>query len=134
MTLVEQNLMTARRYLALLERGVVSAELKALLHPNITQHEFPNPLSPNGITRDLATMLEGVERGKQVLSAQTYDIQNAFGAGNQAILEIVWRGTLAIPIGKLVVGDVMTAYFATIFEFEDGKIIAQRNYDCFEPF
>jgi ketosteroid isomerase-like protein len=31
------------------------------------------------------------------------------------------------------VGDVMRAHFATFIEFRDGKIVAQRNYDCFEP-
>jgi hypothetical protein len=47
---------------------------------------------------------------------------------------------LAIPLGKLAVGDQMVANFAQFYEFEEDsndnkmKIIRQRNYDCFDPF
>jgi ketosteroid isomerase-like protein len=39
---------------------------------------------------------------------------------------------LAIPIGTLAPGDRMKAHFAMFFEFRDGRIALQRNYDCFE--
>jgi ketosteroid isomerase-like protein len=28
----------------------------------------------------------------------------------------------------------MRAHIAAFLEFRDGKIVAQRNYDCYEPF
>ena len=34
---------------------------------------------------------------------------------------------------KTPAGSVMRARFAQFFEFRDGKIVAQRNYDCFYP-
>ncbi|MCB0631806.1 MAG: hypothetical protein R2824_20670 [Saprospiraceae bacterium] len=39
-----------------------------------------------------------------------------------------------LPVGNLSAGEDMVAYFAQFFEFKDGKIYRQRNYDCFEPF
>lgn len=40
---------------------------------------------------------------------------------------------LAVPLGTLKGGSEMRAHFATLLEFRDGKIVAQRNYDCFDP-
>jgi hypothetical protein len=50
------------------------------------------------------------------------------------IIEAIWTGTLAIPLGNIPIGGQMKAWFAQFYEFKDGKIIKQRNYDCFEPF
>ena len=44
-----------------------------------------------------------------------------------------WTGTLAVPVGALPVGGQMRARFAQFYELRDGKIVAQRNYDCFDP-
>jgi ketosteroid isomerase-like protein len=41
-------------------------------------------------------------------------------------------GTLAVPFGSFPVGSQMKAFFAVFLEFREGKIIRQRNYDCFE--
>ena len=40
---------------------------------------------------------------------------------------------LAIPLGTLPAGGEMRARFAVFLQFRDGKIVSQRNYDCFEP-
>jgi ketosteroid isomerase-like protein len=34
---------------------------------------------------------------------------------------------------QLCAGGAMKARFAVSLEFQDGKIVRQRNYDCFEP-
>jgi len=39
---------------------------------------------------------------------------------------------LAVPFGSLLVGGQMKAFFAVFLEFREGKIVRQRNYDCFE--
>ena len=127
------NLETARRYLAALERGAVGDELAAFFAPDVVQQEFPNRLTPNGARRDLAALLDGAERGQQVMAAQRYDVQTATADGNRVVLEVEWTGTLAAPIGSLPAGGAMRAHFAVFIEFRDGKIVAQRNYDCFEP-
>ena len=44
------------------------------------------------------------------------------------------RNSLAVPLGSIPVGGEMKAHFAHFYEFKDGKIFKQRNYDCFEPF
>ncbi len=127
------NLETVRRYLTAIEQGATGATLAAFYAPEVVQEEFPNRLVVNGARRDLAAILEGAERGQKVISAQTYEIRNAVEQGNTVALEVLWTGTLAIPFGSLAVGDKMRAHFAVFIELRDGKIVAQRNYDCFDP-
>jgi ketosteroid isomerase-like protein len=73
-------------------------------------------------------------KGRQVLQKETYEVVHPYETGNTVIIEAIWKGILVIPVGKLNTGDVMKAYFAQVFQFKDGKIFRQRNYDCFEPF
>ena len=131
---MNNNLIIARQYLAALENGVDRDELAQFFTEDVIQKEFPNRLTPDGAVRDLDALLEGHERGKQILAGQQYEIDNAIESGDRVALEVRWTGTLAIPIGSLAVGGQMHARFAVFLEFRDGRIAAQRNYDCFEPF
>lgn len=103
-------------------------------HPDIEQIEYPNTLTKNTTIRKLNDLKLAAEKGKQVLQKEEYEILNSYTVGNTVILEALWTGTLAIPLGSIPVGGQMKAHFAQFFEFKDGKIIRQRNYDCFEPF
>ncbi|WP_206755571.1 nuclear transport factor 2 family protein [Trichocoleus sp. FACHB-262] len=127
------HLTVARQYLSALERGVGRDELATFFTDDVVQEEFPNRLVPNGATRDLNALLEGNERGKQIMARQYYNITNIVEASDLVVLEVQWSGTLAHAVGPLAAGDTMHARFAVFLEFRDGKISAQRNYDCFEP-
>jgi len=48
-------------------------------------------------------------------------------------VEARWTGTLAQAIGPIPAGTIMKARFVQFFEFRAGRIVAQRDYDCFEP-
>jgi ketosteroid isomerase-like protein len=124
----------SRRYLAAIEAGAVGDELAAFFAPDVEQIEFPNRLVPSGARRDLATMLEGAVRGQQILRAQRYEVRAAYADGPAVILEAIWIGTLAIPVGAIPAGGEMRAHFAVVLEIADGRIVRQRNYDCFDSF
>jgi ketosteroid isomerase-like protein len=127
------NLDRARQYLAAIQRGATGNELARFFTPDVVQEELPNRVSPDGKRRKLTEILEGAERGQKVLSAQRFEIRSAVATGNRVILEVLWVGTLAIPFGTIPAGGEMRAHSAMFLEFRDGKIAAQRNYDCFEP-
>jgi ketosteroid isomerase-like protein len=133
LTLEQTHLDLARRYLQALADGATGPRLAAFFTPDVEQREYPNRLTPHGAVRDLAALLEGAERGQAILAAQTYVIERALASGSHVALEVTWTGTLAIQLGALNAGDTMTAHFAVFLDFRDGKIAAQRNYDCFEP-
>ena len=137
------NLETARRYLAAIEAssggsgdsggsGTESAE--SFFAPDVVQEEFPNRLVPAGARRDLTALREAAARGRGVMQRPRYEVGGAYAVGDTVILEVLWVGALAVPIGQLQPGQEMRAYFAMFLEFRDGRIRRQRNYDCFEPF
>ena len=122
----------ARRYLDAVEAHDGSA--LAFYAPDAVQIEYPNRLVPAGATRDLAALREAGERGRQVLVGQRYDVRHAVAAADRVALEVLWTGTLAVPVGSIPAGGEMRAHFAMFLDFRDGRIVGQRNYDCFEPF
>jgi len=126
------NLGIARKYLQALERGETGAALGSFFAPDVVLEEFPNRLTPSGKKRDLAEALEGAERGKKVMSAQMYKIKNEIAENERVALEVEWVGTLAVPFGSIPAEGQRKAFFAVFLEFREGKIIRQRNYDCYE--
>lgn len=134
----EANLETARRYLAAIEASSTDngegESVDAFFAPDIIQDEFPNRLVPSGARRNLNALREAAARGKAVIKSQRFEVQTAHAVGDTVILELLWVGTLRVPVGSLSAGAEMRAHFAMFLEFRDGLIHRQRNYDCFEPF
>jgi ketosteroid isomerase-like protein len=126
------NLESARHYLKSIEDGTF-ADIAELFAPNMLMEQLPNRIYPKGIRCGVSEMAEAFEKGRKLLSRQTYQITNHVTSGNTLALEVLWRGTLAIPLGALPAGGEMQSHSAMFLEFLDGRIVAQRNYDCFDP-
>lgn len=129
-----ENEKTVVAFLKMIEERKSSDELSNFYHPEIEQTEYPNAIVKTTAVRNLQDLKEGSERGKKILLKEEYEIKNLYSSNNHVILEAIWKGTLSVPVGSLPVGGQMTANFAQFFEFKDGKIYKQRNYDCFDPF
>lgn len=127
------NIERAHAYLRAIEAGTLREVFSEYFAPGVVVEWFPNRLSPNGSKSDFSGLSDAVERGQQLMSRQTYEIRNALADGDRVVLEVIWAGTLAVPVQTIPAGGQMRAYFAMFLDFHDGKIIAQRNYDCFEP-
>ena len=63
---------------------------------------------------------------------QKYKIKQEIADRNRVALEVEWVGTLAVPFASIPAGGQMKAFFGVFLEFREGKIIRQRNYDCFK--
>src|SRR5687767_14126394 len=100
----QENIATARRYLAAIEAGATGDALAVFFTPDVVQVELPNRLVPNGVRRDLAAILDGAERGQRVMAAQRFEVRNAIASGDRVALEVVWTGTLRVPLGSLPAG------------------------------
>lgn len=122
-----------RKYFDAIENGEPGQSLQ-FFAPDVIQEEFPNRLMPDGATRDLAALGEAAARGRKVMARQRYEIVNIVASGNQVAVETIWTGTLAVPFGSIPAGGEMRARFAIFLELRDGRIVRQRNYDCFDPF
>jgi ketosteroid isomerase-like protein len=128
----DSNLDTARRYLKAIEDGDAHYVL-SLISPDAVLEQLPNRIYPKGLRANVSQAAEAFEKGRKILSRQTYEITNQSATGNIVALEVLWTGTLAIPFGTLAAGSQMRCHSAIFIEFRDGKIVAQRNYDCFDP-
>ena len=105
-----------------------------LLHENFVQEEMPNLLNRRGQKSDAAQTIQRIAVGKQILSQQSFEIISSIEQTDRAVVEAVWLGTMAVDAGPLKKGQKLKAYFCMIFQFKDGKIFRQKNYDCFEDF
>ena len=129
----DELISVARQYLAAIERGDLDAML-GVFDPEALQIEYPNRLKAKGDRRGLERMAADFGRGRQLLRSQRYEVLGATATGTTVALEVLWTGELAVPLGPLKVGETMSAHSAMFFEFRDGRILVQRNYDCFEDF
>ncbi|MGY4828216.1 nuclear transport factor 2 family protein [Sphaerotilaceae bacterium SBD11-9] len=127
------NLATVRAYLKALESGAVGEALARFFTPDAQQIELPNKLNPTGGQSDLPTLLKRAEQGQKLLQHQSYEVRSAVAQRSCVAVEAQWSAVLAVPVASLPAGATMRAHFAMFFEFSEGRISRQRNYDCFEP-
>ena len=126
------NLKKLQQYLRCIEQGEF-AYIADLFSHDATFEQFPNRIYPNGLRSDVSRMAEAFEKGRKLLSSQNYEITSFIADGDILSIEVRWTGTLAIAFGSLTIGSQMRADSAMFFVFKDGKIVSQRNYDCFHP-
>jgi ketosteroid isomerase-like protein len=122
----------ARRYLEAVEAGATGERLAAFFSAESLQEEFPNRLLPQGARRNLEQVLAGAERGQSLMASQRYEVLNTIAQGDWVALEVRWTGVLRQPVPGLPAGE-MRARFGVFLQFQGGKIVQQRNYDCFDP-
>jgi ketosteroid isomerase-like protein len=129
------NLAVVRRYLqAVAQPHATLDNLAAFLHPDVIQEELPNLVVPSGIKRDWAALSVARAKGAQVITNQSYEILTSLCRGDRVALEVLWTGTLQVPYGPRPPGSVMRAHMAAFFQLRDGRIVHQRNYDCYQPY
>ncbi|MCD0483683.1 nuclear transport factor 2 family protein [Streptacidiphilus sp. ASG 303] len=123
----------AVRYHDAVAAGASGEELARFFTPDAVHRELPNLLFPDGAVRDVAGLCEAAERGLRRLSGQRFEVLDAVASDDRVALEVRWEGVLAEAMGPLPAGHVLRAHIATFLEIRDGRIAAQRNYDCYEP-
>lgn len=134
MNRMSANVSVARQYLDAVASIESPDKVSEFYAPDVVIQEFPNRIAPNGRIRTSAQLREAYEQGQKLLQSQTYDIRNIVEAGDEVVMELEWTGTLAIPVMNLPAGSQMKAFVAMFLTFRDGKIVSQRNYDCYPPF
>lgn len=107
--------------------------MKALFTTDVVIEQLPNRIYPQGLQGTLSQMESAFEKGRKLFTSQSYEIKNAVAHEDRVAVEVLWTGTLALGFGNLSAGSQMRCHSAMFFEFVNGKIARQRNYDCFEP-
>ena len=101
--------------------------LATLMHPDVRFDEMPNLIAPHGNAYGFDAALAGFRKGRETLSAQSYDIHShARGrrhdrrAGRHGAAR--WRRR----------ARQLTAHIATFTQVRDGRIFRHATYDCYE--
>jgi ketosteroid isomerase-like protein len=132
--LAQSNASLARQYLKAVESLGPLKDVAAFYGPDVVFQEFPNRIAPQGRVRRAGDLSAAYQKGQQLLQSQTYAVQRIMEAGDEVAVELEWTGVLAIPVMNLPAGSEMKAFVAMFLTFREGKIISQRNYDCYPPF
>lgn len=132
---LSQNMKTAIAFVHLVEQHVTDTDAYTdVLHPDVEFIEYPNLITKNGQVRNKENALKGIALGKAILSSQRYDYLDWHETPDCVVIEILWKAVMAIDAGHLKQGQELQAHICMIVCFKDGKIISQRNYDCYQPF
>ena len=102
--------------------------LARVLHPDARISELPNAINRGGSKRDMVEARAAFERGKGLLSEQSYDVHETIVSGDRIAARATWTGTLAAN------GKQLKAHIATFSEVRDGRIFRHATYDCYEAF
>ncbi|MET3804858.1 ketosteroid isomerase-like protein [Nakamurella sp. UYEF19] len=127
-----ETLEVARRYLRAVEQGDV-AELRAHLTTDFVQREWPNPMSPQGASRNLPEVLQAAARGREVVDEQVFQIATEAVDGDRVILEVNWSAVLLVDFPTQPAGTRIRARIAVFLRIRDGRVCAQDNYDAYVP-
>lgn len=132
---MNKNTAVLNKYLHLIETFSEDHDaLKSLLDANVEFVEYPNAINPKGQVRKLEQALKGLEMGRKILAWQKYAVNEILEGVDRLFVEANWSGQVAADVGPLKKDQRLTAHCAMRFDFKDGKIIRQVNYDCYEPF
>jgi ketosteroid isomerase-like protein len=126
---------TVHAWLRLVERfSEDGAALAAVLHPDYVHTELPNAMSPRVRERGVVDTLSGLMAGRQTIEDQRIEVTRTIESGSTVVVEAAWRGTLKVDAGALRRGDTLSATICIVFDLaDDGRILRQRNYDCYDP-
>jgi ketosteroid isomerase-like protein len=128
------NIARARQYLAAFEAGESIDKILEFYAPDAVIQEFPNRIAPQGRTRRATDIRAAYEQGRKIMRSQIYNVQRIVESGDEAAIEMEWSGVLAVTAMGLPAGSEMKAFVAMFLTFRDGRIVSQRNYDCYPPF
>jgi ketosteroid isomerase-like protein len=132
--MASSNVSRARQYLQAVASLKSSEDVAEYFSPDVVFQEFPNRIAPQGRVRRAAELQAAYKQGQQLLRSQNYAVRRIVEAGDEVAVELEWTGVLAIPMMNLPAGSEMKAFVAMFLTFQDGKIVSQRNYDCYPPF
>lgn len=127
-----ENLATARRYLQAIEYSAGADAIAEFFAQEVIVEILPSLYFPKGSRSDLSGIRISFERGKKVMTRQRYLVKNAIASVDQVAMEVEWTGTLAVPFQGIPAGGQMCAHVGIFLQFKNGKIVSQRNYDCYE--
>jgi ketosteroid isomerase-like protein len=128
-----ENVELVERFLAAFDRRwPAEDELADLLAPDVRFVERPNLINPAGSERDATAMRAALERGRELLAWQSYEVLDHIASGDIVVTRMRWRGELAVDAGPWPAGTRMAAWCVAHYRLAAGRIVSIEQHDCYE--
>ena len=128
-----ENVSVVERFLAAFDRRwPADDELAELIAPDIRFIERPNLINPGGSERDPEAMRAGLERGRRLLTRQSYEVRDHVARGDTVVTRMRWSGELAVDAGPWPAGTRMAAWCVAHYRVAAGRIVHIEQHDCYE--
>jgi ketosteroid isomerase-like protein len=128
-----QNIEVVERFLSAFDRRwPTEDELAELVAPEVRVVERPNLINPAGSERDAAAMRAALERGRQLLAWQSYEVRDHLAGGDTVVTRMRWSGELAVDAGPWPAGTRMAAWCVAHYRLAAGRIVHIEQHDCYE--
>ena len=127
------NVEVVERFLAAFDRRwPTQDELEELLAPEVRFIERPNLINPGGSERDAAATRAGIEKGRELLAWQSYEVRDHVARGDTVVTRMRWSGELAVDAGPWPAGTRMAAWCVAHYRVAAGRIVEIEQHDCHE--
>jgi ketosteroid isomerase-like protein len=117
-----------------LESGLRGEALRDFFAPDAIFVEYPNPITPQGATRNATQAVEASKSGAELLAWQRYTLRESFEQGDTLITRVTWTAEIAHELGPFRAGQRLTGHLAQFITLREGRITRLETYDCYEPF
>ena len=126
------NLEKVKLYLKSIENGDF-AYIADLFSPDAIVEQLPNRIYPNGIRSGVSRMADAFEKGRKLLSSQSYEIESCIADGDRLSVEVLWTGTLAVSFGSLSVGSQMRPTPPCFSSSKMGRLLVNETMTASSP-
>jgi ketosteroid isomerase-like protein len=128
-----RNVEVVQRFLAAFERRWPQEdELAELLAPDAVFVERPNLFSPLGSERDATAMREALEKARELLAWQSYEIRDHIARDEVVVTRMRWSGELAQTAGPWPAGTRLAAWCVAHYKLADGRSVHIEHHDCYQ--
>jgi ketosteroid isomerase-like protein len=83
------HLQKVQVYLRSIENGDFGY-IASLFSPDAVLEQLPNRIYPNGVRSGVSRMAEAFEKGRKLLSSQTYELKSFVAEGESLAIEVLW--------------------------------------------
>ncbi len=129
----ESNFTIARNYLAALSSRSSTKAVDVFLAKDLVRVEYPHRFLDRATSSSAEGMLGPRARASGTFATEDFELMGATGGGSQVAMEIAWSGRVGKHAPPLVEGQELAARLAVFLKFDDGRIVREHVYACFEP-
>gem|GEM_PF-183896 len=123
----------ARAYLAALSSEAPPNGIQPFLSKGLIRIDHPHRFLDRATTSDLEGALRARARDSETFWTQTFELKGAAGGGSRVAMEVAWSALVRADRPPFLCGQELEAQLAIFLTFDEGCIVRQHVYACYEP-